>query len=219
VIDLIEEFEFHRPPPIGPLSLDAYFAITARAADRYEYVDGRAYAMGGGSRRHHDVSFNVASALRGRCAGTPCRTYTQVFRVRTPRNDVYVPDVMVSCGPPPGEDALHLDDPCLLVEVVSPSTARSDAMEKRVAYQEIPAARAYLIAETAWRAVHRHWRDDAGEWRRETIAGPDGIVPLPCPTPDALLTLAEIYAGLNVPAEPPYPWRVYERLGEAPVGA
>ena len=217
-LDLLEQLEALRPPPIGPLSVEAYLALSEHAADRYEYVGGFAYAMGGGTIDHHDISFNIASALRARCAGTPCRTYTQIFRVRTPRDDMYLPDVMVACGQRPPRGARHLDDPCVLIEVLSPSTTRTDVMEKRLAYQEIPSARTYLIVESAWRAVHRHWRDDAGLWQRETITDAIGVVPLPCPG-GAVLTLDEIYADADVPTDPPRPWRVFEQPDTTTAGA
>lgn len=200
--DLLQQVESLRPLPIGPISTEAYLALSRDAADRYEYVSGYAYAMGGGTLDHHDISFNVASALRARCAGTPCRTYTQVARVRTPRGDMYVPDVMVACGARPAGAALHVDDPCALIEVLSPSTTRTDLSEKRTAYQEIPSLRAYLIVETQWRAVYRHWRDDEGTWHAETVAGASGVVPIPCPV-HASLTFEEIYEGVDAPIEPP----------------
>jgi hypothetical protein len=94
----------------GPLALDA---VQRRAPHRRRMpadvlrVRGRrrasAYGAVDGPRDSSTSASTSRPRWRRRCAGTPCRTYTQVFRVRTPRNDVYVPDVMVSCGPPPGE--------------------------------------------------------------------------------------------------------------------
>ena len=96
-----------------------------------------------------------------------------------PRGNAYLPDAMVACGPTPPDDARYLDDPSLVVEVLSPSTTRTDPTEKRVAYQEIPTLRAYLVVETEWRAVHRHWRDAEGGWRSETITDATGAISLP----------------------------------------
>jgi Uma2 family endonuclease len=200
------------------MSFDAYLRFSEQEESRYEYIGGFAYAMSGGTPAHHDIGLNIAVVLRARTRGTPCRTYHQGFRVRTPRGDVYYPDVMVSCGRRPSNDALDLEDPCLVVEVLSPSTARTDLGEKRFAYQEIPMLHAYLVVEPTWRAVHRHWRDDAGQWRRETISGASGIVTLPCPA-GATLTLDEIYEDVEVPNEPPRPRRVFEQPETTTAGA
>ena len=204
--------------PIGPMSFDAYLRFSERYEVRYEYMGGFAYAMSGGTRAHHDVGFNIAIALRSRTSGTPCRAYAQAFRVRTPRGDAYFPDAMVACGARPTGDAEYLDDPCLIIEVLSRSTARTDHGEKRLAYQEIPSLRAYLIVESTWRAVHRHWRDDTGEWQRETISGASGSVPLPCPA-GATLTLEEIYEDVALPTEPPRATRVFEQPETTTAGA
>lgn len=209
--DLLQALESLRPAPIGPISVDTYLALSRDAADRYEYVGGLAYAMGGGTILHHDVCYNVAAVLRARCAGTPCRSYMQIARVQTPHQDMYLPDAMVSCGPRPAPDAQFIEDPCVLIEVLSPSTARTDFGEKRIAYQEIPTLRAYLVIETAWRAVHRMWREADGAWQRETIADASGgVVPLPCPA-GAVLTLEEIYEDVELPSDPPRATRVFEQ--------
>jgi Uma2 family endonuclease len=100
------------------------------------------------------------------------------------------------------------------VEVLSPSTTRTDLTEKRIAYQEIPTLRAYLVVETEWRAVHRHWRDDAGAWRSETITDATGAVPLPV-TASAPLTFDEIYRDVGVPVVPPRASRAYEHAEPA----
>ena len=122
---------------------------------------------------------------------------------------------MLGCGPRLANDDRYLTDPCLVVEVLSPSTMRTDLGEKRIAYQEIPTLRAYLVVETAWRAVHRMWREADGAWQRETIADASGgLVPLPCPD-GAALTLEEIYEDVTLDTEPPRATRVLEEF--APV--
>jgi Uma2 family endonuclease len=84
-------------------------------------------------------------------------------------------------------------DPCLVVEVTSPSTARADRTDKLDAYRGIASLQAYLVVEQAWRRVVRHWRAATGAWQREELHG-DGTIPLPCP--EATLTLDQIYEGL-----------------------
>jgi Uma2 family endonuclease len=192
--------------PVGPMTLEQYLAFEEASEVRHEFVGGYAYpvdatAMSGGTRAHNRIVLNVAGQLWLRTRGTGCETYDQSFKLRTPRGDVYYPDVMVSCGPTPPDDALYLDDPCLAVEVLSPSTARTDQNEKAGSYREVPSLGAYLVVETAWRAVHRRWRGADGVWRTETISGAAGAVPLPCPA--GALTLDEIYEGTNLPPEPP----------------
>ena len=85
--------------------------------------------------------------------------------------------------------------------VLSPSTRRDDLGEKRERYVEAPSLGAYLVVESTWRAVHRHWRGDDGAWRTDLVTGA-GAIPLPCPA-GGVLTLDEIYEDVDLPDEPP----------------
>ena len=206
---------------VGPLTFEEYLEFEDASDIRHEFIDGYAYpmeptAMSGGTRAHSLIIGNVSGQLWLRTRGTGCNTYNQSFKLQTPSGRTYYPDVMVSCAPPPPQDAHYLDDPCLAVEVLSPSTERTDFTDKRASYGEVPTLGAYLIVETLWRAVYRHYRSDDGVWRQETIAAPDTVVPLPLPA-GASLTLDEIYEGGDLPAEPPDRprlRRVYEPAGE-----
>jgi Uma2 family endonuclease len=187
------------------MSYDEYLRHEQASSVRHEYVDGVVYAMSGGTNAHQTIGLNVAVLLRQRTRGTGCRTYAQIFKLRTPRGNEYYPDAMVGCGRRPADDARHLADPCLAVEVLSPGTARTDLHEKRDAYREVPSLAAYLAVQYEYRGVHRHWRDDHGAWHVELIAGARGDVPLPCPAGGAPLTLDEIYEDTDVPRDPPRP--------------
>ncbi len=192
---------------VGPMTFEQYLEFEQASDVRHEFVGGYAYAMhatamSGGTRAHNRVVLNVAGQLWLRTRGTGCETFDQSFKLRTPCGNVYHPDVMVSCGPTPPNDALYLDDPCLTVEVLSPSTARTDQHEKADSYEKIPTLGAYLVVETTWRAVHRRWRGADGVWRTEVVFGAAGAIPLPCPT-GGVLTLDEIYENTGLPEEPP----------------
>ena len=82
---------------------------------------------------------------------------------------IYYPDVMVGCGPEPTDERIE-DAPCLVVEVLSPSTERTDRHEKLSTYKRVPNLGAYLILAQEERRVDRYWRDTSGEWQREIIA-------------------------------------------------
>ena len=198
--DLAEE-EFAEP--IGPLTPAEFDALVEASGRAHEFVDGFAYAMAPVRRGHNRITLNVAARLLALTRGGPCETYVDGFQVRPPDGRVWCPDAMVACGPVPPDEQLHIADPCLLVEVLSRGTARADHGQKRESYQRIPSLGAYLIVETAWRAVHRHWRDADGAWRIELVTGADAAVALPCPA-GGVLTLAEIYEGTHPPDEPPF---------------
>ena len=175
----------------GSLSVEDYLDMEKTATVRHEYVAGEIYAMVGVSRRHSRIAGNVFRRLANAAAGGPCRVHQSDVKLRI--DDVfYYPDVMVACGPEP-EDPYYEDEPCLVVEVVSPSTETTDRREKLAAYKRIPGLKAYLIVDQDRARVERHFRDEEGVWRRGDLVD-EGRFPVPCP--ETPLSLAEIYEGV-----------------------
>ena len=177
-------------PPTKPLTLEAYLEFEAASPLRHEFVAGEVYAMTGASRRHNRIIRNILIRIHAAAAGGPCQVYFEAVKLRV-GEDIYYPDMIVTCSATDTDD-LIVHEPCLLIEVTSPDTARSDRTDKLLAYRGIPSLDAYLIVEQAWRRVERHYRDANGTWQRENIQ--EGSVVILCP--QKLLTLDEIYDGL-----------------------
>ncbi|MGB3681412.1 MAG: Uma2 family endonuclease [Rubrobacteraceae bacterium] len=181
------------PDVHGLFSVEEYLEFEESSAVKHEYVGGMIFALAGASDRHNRIAGNIFAALREAARGGPCRVYISDMRLQV--DDVfYYPDVMVACEPPASENPTSRHDPCLLVEVLSPSTEATDRREKLMVYRQIPNVKAYLIVDQDRRRVERHFRDEAGLWHRADLVD-EGNVPVPCP-PNAELTLAEIYEGL-----------------------
>lgn len=195
------------PAPDRPLSVDEYLAREDASPVRHEYVAGEVYALAGETRRHNQVTGNVFARLWSAVRGGPCRVFVEGVKLRA-GSVVYYPDVMVACGPEPADPRLE-EAPCLVVEVLSPSTRTIDRREKLLVHRAIPSLRAYLIVDQERRRVERHWRDDDGAWQRATIVEA-GTVPVPCPA--IALSLDEIYEGVTLP---PPDARVREDEGAA----
>src|SRR6185503_7069483 len=111
-----------------PLSIDEYFELEERSPIRHEYVDGEVYAMTGVTRRHSRIAGNVFAHAWAAARGGPCRVHVNDLKVRI-GDIIYYPDVMVACGAEPADARIEIA-PCLLVEVLSPSTERVDRHEK-----------------------------------------------------------------------------------------
>ena len=175
----------------GSLSIEDYLEMEKTATVRHEYVAGEVYAMTGASRRHNRIAGNAYRRLADAAAGGPCRVYMETVKLRV--DDVfYYPDVMVACEDEP-DDPYYEDSPCLVVEVVSPSTETTDRREKLAAYKHIPGLKAYLIFDQDRARVERHFRDEEGAWRRADMVD-EGQFSVPCP--ETSLSLAQIYEGL-----------------------
>jgi Uma2 family endonuclease len=115
--------------------------------------------------------------------------------VRADATRIYYPDCVVVCKPHAG-DTVMFDEACLVVEVTSRSTRRTDRGEKLDAYLSMPSLRGYVVIEQTRRHMTAYLRDAAGEWRREEAMAA-GSIQLPCL--DVTLTLAEVYEGVDLP--------------------
>ena len=187
-------------PIRGPMSVEEYLRFENAAPTKHEYVAGEVYAMEGGTVRHARIVGNLAGRLQMASRGGPCFVVWGI-KCRTPDDRFYYPDVMVLCTRGRDSDTVRRD-PCVVVEVTSPSTARIDRGEKLDAYRTIPSLQAYLIVDHRRRRVERHWRGRHGDWQRAEVTE-SGNVPVPCP--EITLTLDEIYEGVQLVVGEPEP--------------
>jgi Uma2 family endonuclease len=55
---------------------EEYLAFERSADTKHEYLDGRIYAMAGGSPPHNQICFNTVVAIGVQLRGTECIGYT-----------------------------------------------------------------------------------------------------------------------------------------------
>jgi Uma2 family endonuclease len=146
------------------------------------------YALAGASLRHDQIVVNLVSDLRPIARGTDRRVHTGEVMVRVSNSRYYYPDLHVNCESLDGDSSV-VDHPCVVVQVLSPSTEGTDRREKLFAYRQIEALRMYLIVHQDEPVVEVEWLDD-GVWRHDILEG-DGTIRVPCLDVD--LSLATIY--------------------------
>ena len=166
-----------------------------KSTRKHEFVNGEVYAMSGVTRRHDLIAGNVYAHLRAAARGTPCRAYTSDMKVRVAASVTYYPDVSIDCASHSDADVI-IDHPCLVVEVTSRSTFRTDRGEKLENYRRAPSLRMYLIVDQNRRRVTCHRRNDDDTWTAEEHEG-GGSIAVPCPRME--LTLDDIYEGVQMP--------------------
>jgi Uma2 family endonuclease len=112
---------------------------------------------------HARIKAEVWLALRQAIAAAGgCEAFPDGMAVRIDDATVYEPDALVRCGAPLGDDALTVEDPVIVVEVLSPSTRGRDTGAKLEDYFRLPSLRHYLIVKTETRKVIHHRRDEDG---------------------------------------------------------
>ncbi len=107
-----------------------YLDMEAESSVKHEYLAGEVYAMPGASERHNRIALNVAYRFRTAARGGPCGVYISDMKLRIQtQSSFYYPDVMLTCQAD-DDPPLYKTAPCIVVEVLSPSTAAIDRREK-----------------------------------------------------------------------------------------
>ena len=113
---------------------------------RCEYDNGNVYAMAGTSRTHNLLSMKLANSLFNHLSDSNCQVFQSDMKVAIEAlgdTRYYYPDVQVSCEEE--SDDYFNRSPCLIIEVLSVSTAQNDRAEKLIGYRLIPALQEYVL--------------------------------------------------------------------------
>ncbi len=132
---------------------------------RYELVGGEVVRMHSERAAHARTKLRVAVGLSAaiRDGKLPCEVFGDGMAVRVDEGTTYEPDALVRCGEPLDDEAVIVDDPVIVVEVVSPSSQAVGSGAKLADYFRIPSVVHYLIVRTKDRAVIVHSRSGEGE--------------------------------------------------------
>jgi Uma2 family endonuclease len=181
------------------VSVEDYLEAELSSPVKHEYMGGAVYAMAGANNRHNRIASNLLGALYHRLRGKKCQSFNSdtKIRIRLPSHvRFYYPDASVICRPGPPDESFQ-DEASVIFEVMSRSTRRIDAGEKKDAYLRIRTLDAYVLLEQDEIAAQVYRRASKG-FVREVYAGADAI--LPFPTLGIDLPLADLYEGWEPPA-------------------
>lgn len=177
-------------------SPDEYLSGEAESAVKHEYIDGQIHAMAGAGERHNRIALNAAFLFRTHARKSPCGVYISDMKLRIAESNIfYYPDVMLSCAG--GDDhPQYKTMPCVIVEVLSPSTAAIDRREKWLAYRHLSSLRAYLMVESEQRRAEYWLRGAQGEWQQGVLEENE-LLNLDCPPLSVSLALDDLYEDVE----------------------
>lgn len=173
-----------------------YLAFAEAQAIKYEYRQGRVYAMTGASVRHNTIIASAIMHLGGLLADHDCTVTSSDTRIHIASKSTYrYPDITVFCGQPHywQQRTDTLTNPVLLVEVLSPGTALRDYNEKLEEYTQIEALQAYILISQDTPKVEVYRRHESARWLYEYVTGLGATIDLSVSAADLSLSLAEIY--------------------------
>lgn len=152
---------------------EEYLALEETCEYRSEYVGGYIFQMAGGSESHITISFNMTKIFSDRLRGK-CRAYQSEMKVWVEEDKTFFyPDVTLVCG----ERKFYKDrrdaveNPILLVEVLSKSTEEYDKNDKFLIYQKIESFQEYILISQNQPAVQQFVRQADGSWKYKATIG------------------------------------------------
>ncbi|MGG6268031.1 Uma2 family endonuclease [Leptolyngbya sp. AN03gr2] len=113
---------------------------------RYEYAEGEVYAMTGGTIPHSAIAVNFVSLLKSHLRGRGCQVLNSDAKVGiTEEGPFFYPDVNVTCDERDRTALKFVQYPCLIAEVLSPTTEAYDRGGKFAQYRQLESLKEYVL--------------------------------------------------------------------------
>lgn len=120
-----------------------------------ELLNGKIVMMSSPSVNHSTVASNIYYAFRTYLKGKTCRAFSDGVDVYLTENDRVIPDAMIVCNRSIVKpDGIH-GTPDLIVEVLSPSTAKNDRGYKKDLYEQ-SGVKEYWLVDPVLRSIEAY---------------------------------------------------------------
>lgn len=184
-------------------SPDEYHKLEETAEERSEYRNGEMISMAGGTANHNRIAGAFYRAFPPVINEQEYECFIGDMRLWIPDRQIATyPDLMVIEGEPiysPGRQDV-VENPCVLVEVLSKSTQLYDQNEKFEAYRTIPSLREYVMIDQYRYGVKQFVRSDRDRWIFSESVGESAVLQLE--TLDFAIGFADLYRRVKFDAEP-----------------
>ena len=185
-------------------SIEAFFDYVEPIQAKYELWDGELVMMAGSTQNHAEIRDNIHNYLKSRLKSKGCKSFQETIylRMKETENTLFLPDVMVTCKP---EDisgkSRFVENPSIIVEILSESTELHDRGTKWAHYRTIPSLRYYIMVSQQKPLVEVYGRPHAQSlFYFESFEGLDALVDLR--EMEVQIPMSEIYAGIDFEISP-----------------
>jgi Uma2 family endonuclease len=128
---------------------EEYFAWEEKQLEKHELINGQVYAMSGGSVNHGRLAIRLTAMFDNHLENSGCIAGNSDIKINIveTRNYTY-PDASVTCDDRDKNTPNYFTYPCLIVEVLSPSTETYDRSGKFRLYRKNPVLQDYLLVSS-----------------------------------------------------------------------
>ena len=144
-----------------------YLALETVATEKSEYRDGQIIPMTGGSTNHNQIIINLIAFIKFKLKDQPFRQFASDVKLWIPATNRYTyPDLMVVKGQPIYHDNRTdtIENPTVIVEVLSKSTQANDRGDKFKVYRTLPSFEEYVLVNQYNRQVEHYVKTHEKRW-------------------------------------------------------
>ncbi len=170
-----------------------YLALEEKAETKSEYWNGEIVAMSGAKIDHQQITMNISRVLGNKLYGK-CRVFASEMKVWVKkRNKFFYPDITIICDKPNFYKNRRntIDNPKIIIEVLSKSTASFDRAEKFLSYQTLVSLEEYVLISQERAAVEQYIKREDENWIFQATIGLESSVKFT--SIKTALSLQEIY--------------------------
>ncbi len=178
------------------ITFEEYLAFEQQSEVRHEFDDGVLIPLEATTKRHNRIVTNIllnADVPRLRKAGCQVFHENVITRVRENKKYVY-PDIVVTCDPADKADEYVIKNPCVIMEVLSKSTAHYDKAGKFFKYQRIPSLQQYILISQYAIAVEYYLKMEDGQWAYQALDSLEDVLVIPSLSLE--IKLDDLYAAV-----------------------
>lgn len=183
-------------PAYRAMSLEEFLRWDDGTDTHYELIGGFPVAMAPPAEVHRALAVRLVSRIDAALsARRPCNAQIEAGVTRPDRADTYFEaDIAASCVPlAPGRQAI--EEPFLIVEILSPSTERHDRRIKLPVYRQLETVQEIVLIDSDGIYAEVHQRAGA-QWITELFRGGQSVLTLASVSID--IPLAELYEGTGL---------------------
>ena len=181
---------------VPAMTREAFFDWAEARDEPYEFDGFQPVAMTGGTINHSRMGRNLLTALDRRLAGTGCEALGPDAGLATIHDAVRYPDALVTCAKLDGTARL-VPGAVIVFEVLSPTSGRTDRIDKLREYRAVPSIRRYIILEHTSAALQVFSRDQADtDWTATALTAEDT---LDLPEVGITIPVTDLYESVDLP--------------------
>ncbi|MCC8947498.1 Uma2 family endonuclease [Bradyrhizobium sp. Arg62] len=160
--------------------------------DKFEILAGNRLPSEDPTENHEHIVANLVGALKPAMDRIGCRTYVRmaVRRDEESRETELRPDILVRRGPV--GDRTYIDDPIVVIEVMSSGSKPRDERFKHSYYWNLPTIRHILLVDAELMAVQHDVRTEGG-YDRSILTDSEAVLDLTAV--GFSMSLREVYSG------------------------